>query len=409
MFFPILGLALVLLFEFANSNNLQGRKLEELFFKILQQQPRIPYIPERVGYIPSVDTQGYYGQGPFQKTNDHIYKCVNPGSVALTFDDGPSSFTEAYLDFLKTQNVKGTFFVIGINIRSSYESHLLKRMISEGHTVGSHSWSHPSLPSLSKGEILKEIVRTEKAIYSSIGKVPALFRPPYGEYDERVNHILKKRGYKSILWNLDTKDWSVRFYDPSLILSEYKNVLSQADPHSTSWIALQHDSYDASLRYLRRIIRNIRKNGFRVVDMAECLGVDPSSLYHDYWDNYPNSEMYFNNKDVEMQSFDQKKINRDPHFNIGYPHLDTGYSPQLQANRKKRSIGNSSKKISSQLDSLSKHSIHSKEQDTDPESKSKKVNHIGLEHKNMGFEPINGNYSTQIKKEVVTLNSFSRK
>lgn len=212
-------------------------------------------------------------------TSDYTYKCVKPGHFALTFDDGPSQYTEEFLDILKTLHVRATFFIVGTEVDSSYKKDLLRRMVAEGHTVASHTWSHPSLPTLSDDQIKEELDRTESVIKSAIGKAPALFRPPYGDCDTRVLSILKKRGYKPILWNLDTRDWSVRSYDPSLIFESFKSSLNHESPSSTSWISLQHDIFGENLNYLKSIIKFIRKKGFKIVDMATCLGTSSDSLY----------------------------------------------------------------------------------------------------------------------------------
>ena len=272
-------LVIFLLLQLAYSYTLQQRGLEKAFLRILKKHPMAPYTPQNGAYIPASYPIGHPDRGVFQQKSDHIYKCVHPGHISFTLDDGPSPFTESYLDILNEENVKATFFVIGVNIDSAYKKSLLKRILADGHTIGSHTWSHPSLPTLSENQIFDEIVKTEKAIYSCIGKIPTLFRAPYGEYDDRVLGILKKRGYTSVLWNIDTLDWSVRSHHPSLIFKEYKRVLRNADPGSSSWIPLQHDFVNESLEYMQKIIRYIRKKGFKIVDMATCLGVDPASLY----------------------------------------------------------------------------------------------------------------------------------
>ena len=71
------------------------------------------------------------------------------GVVALTFDDGPTPETNAVLDALKLYGLKGTFFLIGLNVEAYPD--IAKRIVSEGHHVGNHSWDHPRLDDSDRG------------------------------------------------------------------------------------------------------------------------------------------------------------------------------------------------------------------------------------------------------------------
>lgn len=98
-----------------------------------------------------------------------FYGCISPQSIALTFDDGPSYFTDGILDVLRDYGVKGSFFIIGSNINSSSVRATVKRIVSEGHLLGSHTWSHPDLTTLSESEIIAEMNKTADAIYAVAG------------------------------------------------------------------------------------------------------------------------------------------------------------------------------------------------------------------------------------------------
>ena len=106
-----------------------------------------------------------------------IKGCNNPNDWALTYDDGPSGFTEQYaLKPLKDNNVKGTFYVTGQQVVENPE--ILKQTYAEGHSIGIHSWSHTAISTLTNDQIVAEVLWTLKAVYDVIGVVPSHFRPP---------------------------------------------------------------------------------------------------------------------------------------------------------------------------------------------------------------------------------------
>ena len=127
-------------------------------------------------------------------------------TAALTFDDGPSAYTPKVLRILKQRNVPATFFLVGSNIAG--REALLRRMDRQGHEVGNHSWSHPDLRFLSPEGIGRQLGRTNRAIQRVVGQRPAVFRPPYGAVNDTVRSIAAEKGLETVLWNVDTVDWS---------------------------------------------------------------------------------------------------------------------------------------------------------------------------------------------------------
>lgn len=131
---------------------------------------------------------------------------------AITFDDGPSKYTEQLLSVLEERGIPATFFVLGENAQRF--PNIVRRELADGDEVGNHSWSHPDLQKLSLAEQAEEIGRTSKLIRSLGGK-PKLFRPPYGNSDEGVKQILEKEGLVEVLWSVDSLDWKRRPKDYS--------------------------------------------------------------------------------------------------------------------------------------------------------------------------------------------------
>jgi len=126
--------------------------------------------------------------------------------VYLTFDEGyENGFTESILDTLKQKGVSAVFFVT--YDYASKNPDLIKRMISEGHTVGNHSYSHPSMPSKSVEEMKNEVIKLHNFIKQNFNYEMTLFRFPRGEYSSRALAIVRDCGYKSVFWSFAYVDW----------------------------------------------------------------------------------------------------------------------------------------------------------------------------------------------------------
>lgn len=128
--------------------------------------------------------------------------------VYLTFDDGPSIFTDEILDILKEYDVKATFFVVGKENKKSKE--LYKRIVDEGHTLGMHSYSHEySKIYNSLEDFQKDFTKLWKLLYDTTGYKPTIFRFPGGS-----NNMVNKRGTKEFIRYLNEAgivyfDWNV--------------------------------------------------------------------------------------------------------------------------------------------------------------------------------------------------------
>lgn len=169
--------------------------------------------------------------------------------IALTFDDGPLvPWTPQILDILKSRDVRATFFVCGRNAERYPE--IVRRIHSEGHTLGNHTWSHPYLYFLSRGNISEEIDRTQQAIQQAAGVVPKLFRPPYGARWFGLYAVLRKRKMKLVQWSFDSQDWQ---RDAESILARVHDGLQPGA------VILLHDGRQAPGGYLRRLLKKDRQ------------------------------------------------------------------------------------------------------------------------------------------------------
>jgi len=124
----------------------------------------------------------------------------------LTFDEGyENGYTPKILDVLKQKQAPAVFFVTKDYVKRN--PGLVKRMIEEGHVVGNHSWSHPSMPTLTLEDATKEITQLHDYVKEEFGYEMTLFRPPMGEYSEQTLALTQQLGYQSVFWSYAYKDW----------------------------------------------------------------------------------------------------------------------------------------------------------------------------------------------------------
>ena len=195
----------------------------------------------------------------------------NKKVVALTFDDGPNpSTTTQALDTLAKYNVKATFFVLGKNIAGNEE--LLKRMKSEGHVVGNHSWDHPVLSKLTLEDAKKQITDTEDALTKVLGSSSKLMRPPYGAITDDIRNSLD---LSFIMWNVDSLDWKSK--NETAILTEIQHQVRNGS------IVLMHDIHGATVNALPKIIEYLKEQGYTFVTVPELLNsrLKAHEMYYD--------------------------------------------------------------------------------------------------------------------------------
>ncbi len=185
--------------------------------------------------------------------------------IALTFDDGPHPiYTPIILDILKEYGIHATFFMVGENV--AHYRDVAERVLTEGHEVGNHTYSHPHLLNMTYGTLLDEMLGCEDVLFTLSEYKPHLFRPPEGLVDKDVISIADKLEYSVILWNVDTRDWA---NTPSDKIVE--NVIKNTDSGD---IILMHDyiGYNSPTpEALRKYIPILLKKGFKFVTVSELL------------------------------------------------------------------------------------------------------------------------------------------
>ncbi|MCL2854658.1 MAG: polysaccharide deacetylase family protein [Defluviitaleaceae bacterium] len=155
---------------------------------------------EAPGWDASFDLENY---------NTHYLGDTSRKEIYLTFDEGyENGHTEVILDVLRDKNVPAAFFVTKPYIKDNPD--LVRRMVDEGHVVGNHTVRHKSSPSLSCEEIATELAGVAEFFKEITGKeIPKFFRPPMGEYSQRVLETVANEGYATIFWSFAYEDWKV--------------------------------------------------------------------------------------------------------------------------------------------------------------------------------------------------------
>ena len=130
---------------------------------------------------------------------------IEPGAkvLYLTFDDGPSGFTQPILDVLAQHGAKATFFMLGRQANGKQD--LLRSMYDTGHGIANHTYNHPYLTSLSKPRFRDEVTAASGAL---AGFDHGCLRPPYGATSKAVRAEASELGYTLVTWTIDPRDWS---------------------------------------------------------------------------------------------------------------------------------------------------------------------------------------------------------
>ncbi|MCK4311491.1 MAG: polysaccharide deacetylase family protein [Candidatus Cloacimonetes bacterium] len=183
----------------------------------------------------------------------------------MTFDDGPDSvYTGKILDILERNKIKATFFIIGKKALENPE--LVKRIISKGHEIGNHSYSHKSLIFKSTAYVQKEIEKTDKILGNLGVKGDICFCPPYGRMDAIARMVFRKLHKKVILWDNNPKDFKRSSSDEIV-----NKVLKKLKPGS---IIVLHDGggdRTETIEAVEILIPELLKRGYNFKKVLELF------------------------------------------------------------------------------------------------------------------------------------------
>jgi peptidoglycan/xylan/chitin deacetylase (PgdA/CDA1 family) len=191
---------------------------------------------------------------------------TNRKVMALSFDDGPQpDFTPGVLDILNENNIKAGFFLIGEMIEK--EPELVKRMISDGHIVGNHSYSHTKKFTVRNTKaVIRDIKKNEDLIQKITGKKVSFFRPPFGVTNPNIAAAARFLKYKVIGWSIRSLD-TMGKPDEKII----KRVVTRFKPGG---IILFHDTHAGIGNIMKEVIRQAKEEGYSFVRPDELLNLE---------------------------------------------------------------------------------------------------------------------------------------
>lgn len=196
--------------------------------------------------------------------------------VVLTFDDGPyPPTTSKVLAALAEQCVRATFFMIG---KSAAEfPDLVRRIAREGHTIGHHTWSHPSLKRIAPGRAVEEIdhgiAADELALHGAATTQPStpFFRFPGFETTPATLELLQSRGIVVFGADLWASDWNEMSPEQEL------KLLTERLKAAGKGIILLHDPKARTATMLPAFLRYLRDHGYRVVHVVAAAPAQKSA------------------------------------------------------------------------------------------------------------------------------------
>jgi peptidoglycan/xylan/chitin deacetylase (PgdA/CDA1 family) len=168
---------------------------------------------------------------------DHV-DCAQVKCVALTFDDGPTPFTDRLLHVLQSYSAKATFFLIGNKVAADPAA--ARRIADAGMEIGNHTWEHPNMSTIPLGDIASQLSKGTQAIAAATGRPPQIYRPAGGLSSEAVRASAAQQGLAEILWDVIPFDW---INDANTAATVYM-LKTQIKPGS---VVLLHDTYSSTV------------------------------------------------------------------------------------------------------------------------------------------------------------------
>ncbi len=182
--------------------------------------------------------------------------------LSISFDASwGADKTIAILDILDKYNVKTTFFLVGSWV-DKYPD-MLREIVARGHEIGNHSDSHPHMSQLTEDSIRKELRMMSDKVEKLTGVRPTLFRPPYGDYNNRVISVARAEGYEAVQWSIDSLDWKDRGTADII-----KQCTYRVEPGD---IVLFHNDSNDIVNALPTVIEHYQQLGYTIIPVSQIL------------------------------------------------------------------------------------------------------------------------------------------
>lgn len=190
---------------------------------------------------------------------------LNKKLVAITFDDGPGSYTNELLDILEDNKARSTFFMLGKNI--SYYADVVKRAAKLKMEIGYHSYAHTSFKRQELATVQEEFNLSNETLKNITGDTFHLVRPPYGAINSDIKNALDA---PFILWNIDTEDW--RHRDSDYLVNYTLEHLNDGN------IILFHDIHKTSVEAISKLLPILYVRGYQVVTVSDLAKATNTTL-----------------------------------------------------------------------------------------------------------------------------------
>ena len=192
--------------------------------------------------------------------------------IAISFDCAwGDEYTAKLLEIMNEYNVKCTFFAVSFWVEKYSED--LKSIVENGHEVGTHSKTHPHMSKLSVEQIVHELEYSSKAIENITGKKVELFRPPFGDYNNRLIDCAEKKGLYTVQWDVDSLDWKD--------LSAKEIALRVISKVKSGSIILCHNNGLHTAESLPLIFADLIGKGYEFVPIGELIYKDGYKIASD--------------------------------------------------------------------------------------------------------------------------------
>jgi peptidoglycan/xylan/chitin deacetylase (PgdA/CDA1 family) len=182
--------------------------------------------------------------------------------VALTFDDGPTELTEAYLSVLERAGARATFFVLGENCSRS--PGIVADIARRGHELASHGYSHVTFPRLQSTGLLEDELERTAVLLPVTGR-RRMVRPPHGEASLSSLVACAQAGFTTVLWSHDSGDCRTESADDVV-----RGVIGADLPGGS--IVLLHEGQTWTLDALPTILHGLKEAGHELVTVGDLLG-----------------------------------------------------------------------------------------------------------------------------------------
>lgn len=190
------------------------------------------------------------------------FKQTQKKEVALTFDDGPTEFTPLFLELLKENDIKATFFCIGKQIEKFPE--IFQQIIADGHTIGNHTYSHSNKTGMFSTSQMQEEIQKCDDIIKIFGQIKTkLYRPPFGVTNPNIARAISKTEKTSIGWNNRSFDTSQD--SQNKIVKRITNQLKKGN------IILMHDTSEKSFHVLEDLLLILQRDGYSTFTIDQLI------------------------------------------------------------------------------------------------------------------------------------------